>query len=58
MPNFEGEWTVIDAQTWFDQKRMVPVGGKVGYRAVEGNPALLVKTVEKEGEGVEGQEVP
>lgn len=51
-PNFVGEWTVVDARTWFEQKRLVPVGGKVHYSAVEGNDALLVKRVEKENEGV------
>jgi hypothetical protein len=50
--NLEGEWEVIDARAWFEQQRMVPVGGRVIYRPVEGNPNLLVKTVEKEGEGV------
>jgi hypothetical protein len=43
---------VVDARTWFEQKRLVPVGGKVHYSAVEGNDALLVKRVEKENEGV------
>lgn len=51
VPNFEGEWTIIDARSWFEQQKMVPIGGKVHYSAVKGNDALLIKRVEKEGQG-------
>lgn len=45
LSNLEGVWEVIDAQTWFDQRQMVPVGGQVRYSPSQSLAGVLDKSV-------------
>jgi hypothetical protein len=50
--NLEGEWELLDARTWFEQRQMVPAGGRVRYGRVKDNGLLLVKDVVANADGV------